>query len=339
MRKAVTIYDIAKALQLTPSSVSRALRDHPDISADTKRLVTAAAKKMRYKTNIAAANLRTGRSTTLGIVVPEINNQFFSNVIAGIEEVAHQKGYHLLICQTNEGYEKEVENVNLLINQNVAGIFISLSKTTAGVKHLREAQRHQIPVVQFDRTEDSLKCLRIENDNIEATTEAVRHLHRQGYRRIAFLAGPRSVPIFEDRFTGFKKGLKELGLTYHEELVAFDCLTNDKAKEKVLEFLNAGKRPDAVLACADLAALGAMEAARQKKLSIPGDIGICGYSNEPYTQWTSPTLTTVNQNSIEIGRRAMNAFLEAEEGKKAAKQQSVLVKSALVVRESTLRKK
>ena len=328
MSKPVTIYDIAKALRLTGSTVSRALRDSSDIGDDTKKKVLAMAQKMQYKPNLAAANLRTGRTKALGIVVPKINNNFFSNVIAGIEELSYEHGYNLIICQTNELFDKEVESVKMLSNHNVACIFISLSKTTTHTAHLEQAMAHHIPVIQFDRTDSKLESLRIINNNQQGAVAAVRHLHEQGYKRPAFLAGPKNINIFKERYEGFKKGLRLTGLTLDKTLVVFDCLTKEKATAAMHALLTGNNPPDAVLASADLAALGALEAAKALNIAVPAAFGICGFSNEPYTELTSPTITTVDQHSMEMGRQIMTAFLAAHEGRKKTKSRAATVQSA-----------
>ncbi|MES2332482.1 MAG: LacI family DNA-binding transcriptional regulator [Bacteroidota bacterium] len=335
MKKPVTIYDIAKALKLTGSTVSRALRDRSDVGEETKKKVLAQAKKMRYQPNLVAANLRNGKTKALGIVVPEINNHFFANVIAGIEHVSYQHGYNLIICQTNELFEKEVESVKMLMNHNVAGIIISLSKTTLNTLHLLEAKAHQIRVIQFDRTDSKFDSLRIINNNFESAVNAVKHLHEQGYQRPAFLAGPRDVNIFQERYEGFRKGLELAGLPFTRKNVAFDCLTKEKAKSAMVKMLTGPSRPDAVLASADLAALGALEAANELGINVPSELGICGFSNEPYTELTNPTLSTVDQYSIEMGKRIMEAFIGSPGRKKTP--DPIIVNADVVVRRSTNR--
>lgn len=335
MKKPVTIYDIARALKLTGSTVSRALRDRSDVGELTKKKVLAMAQKMKYQPNLAAANLRTGKTKALGIVVPNINNHFFSNVISGIEQLSYTHGYNLIICQTNELFEKEVESVKMLINHNVACIIISLSKTTQNTLHLQEARAHQIPVIQFDRTDDNLDSLRIINNNIESAINAVKHLHEQGYKNPAFLAGPKDVNIFQERYEGYKQGLRSTGLSFNKKNVVFDCLTKEKARSSMLKMLSRADRPDAILASADLAALGALEAANELGIRVPSELGICGFSNEPYTELTSPTLTTVDQQSMEMGKQIMEAFIGS--GSLRRKQAPIIVDARVVARKSTNR--
>jgi LacI family transcriptional regulator, repressor for deo operon, udp, cdd, tsx, nupC, and nupG len=333
----VTIYNIAEKLGLTASTVSRALRNHPDISKATKKQVQDAAKKMKYKHNVAASTLRTGSTKTIGVVVPQINNYFFSSVISGIEEVAQEHRFNIIICQTNEDFEKEVQSVRTLIQQNVAAIFISLSKATQHNRHLKEAVSHKIPVVQFDRTDCTLKGLKVLNDNLSASIAAVRHLAGQGYSRIAFLAGPKHVNIFQERFEGYKQGIKENGFGYRKEWVAFDCLTKEKAKEALLKIWKLPARPDAILVSADLAAVGVLDAAKELGIKVPQQLGLCGFSNEPYTQWTSPSITSINQFSSEIGRKCMELFLEQKNAEKKLREKTIMIQPELVVRESSVR--
>jgi LacI family repressor for deo operon, udp, cdd, tsx, nupC, and nupG len=335
MNRSVTIYDIAKALKLTGSTVSRALRDRSDVGEATKKKVLAMAQKMKYQPNLAAANLRTGKTKALGIVVPKINNHFFSNVIAGIEQLSYGYGYNLIICQTNELFEKEVESVKMLMNHNVACIIISLSKTTTNTLHLQDAVAHQIPVIQFDRTDRTFDSLRIINNNVESAINAVKHLNEQGYKKPAFLAGPKDINIFQERYDGYKKGLRSSGLPFNKKNVAFDCLTKEQARTAMLKMLNSADRPDAVLASADLAALGALEAANELGIQVPSELGICGFSNEPYTELTSPTLTTVDQQSMEMGKKIMEAFIDSADSRK--KKTPIVIDARIVARRSTNR--
>lgn len=337
MKKRSTIYDIAKAMNIAPATVSRALNNHPNISDTTKKRVAAMAVKMNYRINTNAANLRTGGSKTIGVIVPKINNYFFSNVIAGIQEIATQHHYHIVICQTDECYDKEVEHVNMLIRQNVAAIILSITKETVDTKHLKEAIKQHIPVIQFDRTDASIKGIKVTNNNTEAAEQAVKHLYEQGYRSIGFITGPAHMHIFKERFAGFKKGLKAVKLELNSKFVITDCLTKEAAFDATLKLLQLKKKPDAILASTDLTALGAMLAAKSLHIKIPEELGICGFSNEAYTELTSPSMTTIEQHSIEMGRTAARLFFENSETKNP-KEIHIVLQPELIVRASTKRK-
>ncbi|MBD0333387.1 MAG: LacI family DNA-binding transcriptional regulator, partial [Chitinophagaceae bacterium] len=197
--KRVTIYDLAKELGISASYISRALNDHPSISEKVKESVKKKARELNYKHNSHAANLRRGSSRTLGVIVPKINESFFSEAIAGIEEACFENNYSLIICQSHESYQQECKAIDTLIHQNVDCILISISSETNSSTYLEEIQRNHIQLVQFDRCMDSVDSYKVVNDNKEASLNAVRHLIKQGYNRIAFLGGPEKLTVFRDR--------------------------------------------------------------------------------------------------------------------------------------------
>src|SRR5476651_1795323 len=201
-KKRTTIYDIAEKLNIAASSVSRALNNSNHVNEATKKLVLKMADELNYKRNALASNLRMGHSKTIGIVVPRINQNFFSNVIAGIEEASYQKGYNLIICQSNESHEKEIKCINTLINQHVDCIVISVSVDSNDYQHLQNVIDQGIQLIQFDRVADELETLKVINDNEQASFEAVSHIIEQGYKRIALLEGPQNLHIFRQRKTG-----------------------------------------------------------------------------------------------------------------------------------------
>jgi len=332
--KRTTIYDIARELQITPASVSRALNDNPSISAATRQLVKKTAQKLNYKQNVHASNLRTGGSRTMGVVVPRINNNFFSSVIGGIEDVARRKGYNVIICQSDEDTVREKAAVDTLINQNAACVIISLATTTTNVNHLKDAIRHHIPVIQFDRVDEDLKTMKVLNDNEHAVIDAIKHLAEQGYTKIAHITGPQNINIFRERKQAYEAGLKACKLKGSKSWIMEDCLTVEKAKDATLKLLDSKNPPDAIFAAADLAALGALEAARERNINVPRDLGICGYSNEPYTALTTPTLSTINQNSFQMGRTVANMFFDRDE-ETSKSLQVVRIDASLIVRQSS----
>ena len=195
-QKRTTIYDIAKKLNINASSVSRALTNGMNVSEATRQLILKTAKELNYKQNSLASNLRKGQNQTIGVVVPRINQNFFADVIAGIEEVTYQEGYNLIICQSNESYEREVKCINALINQHVSCIIISISADFEDDQHLKNVMDQGIRLIQFDRVADELDTFKVLNDNEQVSLEAVSHLIEQGYKRIALLEGPQNLNIF-----------------------------------------------------------------------------------------------------------------------------------------------
>jgi len=338
-RKSATIVDIAKALNKTASTVSRALQDHPSISPETKRLVLQTAKKLNYHPNKFAANLRKGRGNTIGLVVPRINRHFFSNVIHGVEGIANQNGFNVLICQSQESSEKEKEVISTLINNQVDGIIISISKETTNGDHIRAAIERGIPVVQFDRTLRDLPTHQALNDNFSAAFEAVKHFKDQGYTKIAHFGGPQFINIYRDRYEGFLSGLKESGLPLNESWVFFDALTQQAAFDSARKIFSGKERPDAVFAVSDYAALGTLLALQEMNIPAPDEVGIIGFANEPFTGLTSPGISAFDQHSEEMGRIAAGLLFEqinAGEEKKFIPK-SISIKPELIIRKSSAR--
>ena len=338
MRKRTTIYDIAKVLQLTPSTVSRALNNHSYISEATKKLVCEKALEMNYKLNTQAQNLRTGGSKTIGVIVPIINITFFSNIIAGIEEVANKHHYNIIICQSNDSFEKEVECVNTLINQNVACIMISLAANTKTNAHLTEILNHQIELIQFDRVDDNIQTNKVLNNNEEVMLDTVEHLLSQGYKTIAHLAGPQNVSVYKNRKDGFVKALQQHNMPINDAHILLDCYTKTGAFASITKLLTMPQRPDAIIASADFMTLTVLEVARELNIRIPEDLGVSGYSNEPYTELTTPTITSVDQFSLSMGHTVATMFFqETKSDSKTSAPKSIIINPKLIVRASSKR--
>ncbi len=338
MTKRTTIYDIAKALQLTPSTVSRALNNHSYISEATKKLIQKKAVEMNYKLNTHAHNLRTGGSKTLGVIVPKINMTFFSNVIAGIEQIANENGYTIIICQSNDLFEKEVQCINTLINQNVACIMISLAATTKTNEHLKEIINHQIELIQFDRVDNKLKTNKVLNNNEEVMLETVEHMLAQGYKQIAHLAGPQNISVYKTRKEGFVKALQQHHLPVKEAHILYDCYIKEQAIIAIKKLLQMKNRPDAIIASADFMTLTVLEVAKELNIAIPEQLGVCGYSNEPYTELTTPAISTINQFSFEMGKTVANMYFQENKSEdKPSIPKSIIINPKLIVRASSQR--
>ncbi|MEO5910202.1 MAG: LacI family DNA-binding transcriptional regulator [Pelobium sp.] len=336
-QKRTTIYDIAKKLNLNASSVSRALNKNSNISEATRKLILDTAKELNYKHNRLAADLRRGHNQTIGVIVPRINQNFFSNIITGLEEITYQKGYHLIICQSNESYEKEVECVNTLINQHVSCIVISISAESNHTDHLKSIIDHGIQLIQFDRVTDDLDTFKVVNDNEQVSMEAVSHLIAEGYKRIALLEGPQNLNIFRQRKAGYLAALKLHNFSLLPELMKENAWTKELGAKATNELLNMAEPPDAIFAStSDFSALGVLEVASKKGLKVPEELGICGYSNEPFTALTHPSITTVDQQSISMGKTIANLyFQEIESENKGKNPKIVSIKPKLIIRSST----
>ncbi|MBE9602177.1 LacI family DNA-binding transcriptional regulator [Pedobacter sp. MC2016-24] len=340
-QKRTTIYDIAKKLNLNASSVSRALNNSSNVSEATRELIFKTAKELNYKQNSLASNLRKGHNQTIGVVVPRINQNFFANVIAGIEEITYQKGYNLIICQSNESHAREVKCINTLTNQHVSCIIISVSADFEDDSHLKNIKEQGIQLIQFDRVADQLDTLKVLNDNEQASMEAVTHMIEQGYQRIALLEGPQNLNIFRQRKAGYLAALKKHGIALIPELVMENAWTKELGAEATRKLLNLPNPPDAIFAStSDFSALGVLEIATKMGIRVPEDLGICGYSNEAFTEITSPAITTIDQHSVQMGKTIAKLYFdEAQPNEGNPSANTVNIQPELIIRESTLRKK
>lgn len=337
-KKRTTIYDIAEKLGITPSSVSRALNDKA-VNEKTKKRILQAAKELNYKKNSLASNLRKGESTTIGVVVPRINQNFFSNVIAGIETVSYKKGHNLIICQSDESYEKEKKCINMLINQHVNCIIMSLSVDTTDYKHLQSIMDQHITLIQFDRVAEEVESLKVINDNEQASFEAVSHMIKQGYKRIALLEGPQTLEIFRQRKTGYLRALEKHNIPVLDELIKVNAWTQELGAIATRQLLSLPTPPDAIFAStSDFSALGVHEVAIEMGFKVPSQLGICGYSNEPFTEITSPSITTIDQFSFQMGATIAELYFQEMIKSDAVKIPKVIsIKPKLIVRASTLK--
>lgn len=340
-QKRTTIYDIAKKLKLNASTVSRALGNDSNISAVTRTLILETAKELNYKQNSVAANLSRGHNQTIGVIVPRINQNFFANIIAGIEEITCKQGYNLIICQSNESYEREVECVNTLINQHVSCIFISICADFQNDAHLRSIQSQGIPLIQFDRVVSELNTFKVVNDNKQASMEAVSHLIQEGYRRIALLEGPMNLDIFRQRKEGYLAALNKYKFPVIPELMIANAWTEELGAEGTRKLLMLKNPPDAIFAStSDFSALGVLEVATKMEIRVPRQLGICGYANESFTKITSPSITTIDQYSIKMGRTIAELYFnEVKSGQGDSLPRTVCVLPSLIIRESTQRTK
>jgi LacI family transcriptional regulator, repressor for deo operon, udp, cdd, tsx, nupC, and nupG len=340
-KKRTTIYDIAKKLNIAASSVSRALNNSGNINETTRKLILKTADDLNYKRNIIASNLRKGESKTIGVVVPYINQNYFANVIAGIEGVSYQKGYNLIICQSNESQDKEIQCINTLINQHVDCIVISISVDTFDHKHLQNVIDNNIQLIQFDRVADELETLKVINDNELASFEAVSHMIEQGYKRIALLEGPQNLDIFRQRRSGYLNALKEHNMPVLNELIIENAWTKELGADATRKLLNLSQPPDAIFAStSDFSALGVLEVASVMGIKVPSELGICGYSNEAFTEITSPSITTIDQFSVYMGKTVANLYFQEMENKDDTDgvPKIISIKPKLLIRSSTKRK-
>ena len=333
----ITIKDIARIIGISPSTVSRALKDHPDINVDTKKAVNDLANKLKYRPNAVALSLKNSRSNTIGVIIPEIVHYFFSSVISGIEDVASQKGFTVIICQSNESYDREVANSRALLSHRVDGILVSISKETYSFDHLTDLQEGGIPLVFFDRIAPEINADQVVIDDMEASYKATRHLIETGRKRIAHFAGPQSLVIGRDRLQGYLNALTEAGLPIDNRLI-IEADTYEKARNAVIGMIDAGNVPDGIFAVNDLTAIGAMQTIQKKGFKIPDDISIVGFSDGRFSGITDPNLTSVDQHGYEMGTTAAEILFQRILSNESEYIPEVKVLTAdLIVRGSSVR--
>ncbi|MFZ2907444.1 MAG: LacI family DNA-binding transcriptional regulator [Cyclobacteriaceae bacterium] len=338
----VTIKDIARELGISPSTVSRALKDHPDISPETKKAVNALAEKLNYQPNIVALNLRQSKTNTIGVIIPEIVHFFFSTVISGIEDIAYSAGYNVILAQSNESLQREKTDIKALFNSRVDGMLISISRETTEFDHIESIISKGVPIVFFDRVYDNNQLSKVLVDDFEGAKEATLHLIKQGYKRIAHLEGPPNLAISKQRLEGFLEAHKQNNLSVNKELIV-PCLfgTIEEGKSATAKLLKLKNPPDAIFASNDPAAMGSMQAIKEQGLKIPNDVAVVGFSNWLFSSMMDPPLTSVDQPGFEMGQEAARILIRHIERKDKDSEivpETKILKTKLIVRESSLKK-
>ena len=339
MNAQVTIKDIARELEISPSTVSRALKDHPDISPKTKKAVNDLAEKLHYQPNSIALSLRKSKTDTIGIIIPEFVHFFFSTVISGIEDVAYQQGYNVIISQSNESYEREVSDTQSMVSHRVDGLLVSMSKETKDTAHFKELIERGIPLVFFDRICPELHTSRIIIDDFEAGFKATEHLILTGKRKIAHLFGDLNLLICKNRYEGYRAALEKYGLPFHEKLASYaGMLELEPAKELMHQLLDLPEVPDGVFAHNDVVAYGAMLAIKERGIRIPEECAVIGFSDWQFSSFVEPGLSTISQSGFEMGQAAARLLLDQmENGNEDYVPQTKVIPTRLVVRGSTVK--
>lgn len=333
----ITIKDIARILGISPSTVSRALKDHPDINSETKKAVNELAGKLKYQPNAVALSLKNSRSNTIGIIIPEIVHYFFSSVISGIEDVASQKGYTVIICQSNESFAREVANAKALLSHRVDGILISISKETQSYDHFTNLQEGGIPLVFFDRIAPGINADLVINDDVEAAYRATRHLIESGCKRIAHFAAPQNLLIGQHRLQGYLDAHKEAGLPIDQSLI-IEVDTFEKARNAVGRMLDTGIVFDGIFAVNDMTAIGAMQTVQKRGINVPEQVAIVGFSDGYLSGITDPHLSSVDQHGYEMGTMSAEILFKRIFSADEKYEPEVKVLSAdLIVRGSSVR--
>jgi len=341
--EAVTIKDIAKALGLSTSTVSRALRDSYEISPETKQMVLEYAKQINYRPNPIALSLKERRSRSIGVIVSEIANSFFSQIINGIESIAYSKGYNLIISQSRESYEREVLNMDFLSSRSVDGFLISVSTETIDFSHINDLYERGLPIVFVDRMVESIDTHKVVADNFKGAYDATTHLISSGYKRIAHLANSEYLSITKERVSGYRQAMADAKMEYSESYL-LHCphggMIYDEVETAMNTFMGMKQKPDAIFASADKLTTNCMRYCRAKGIAIPGDLAMVGFSNLDLTDLLSPSLTVVRQPAFEMGEVAAELLIKTIESKRPLVDfETRVLPAELFIRESSRKKK
>jgi LacI family transcriptional regulator len=337
--KKATLKDIAKELNITVSAVSKALSNHSAMSDATKDLVKKTAKKLNYQQNRIALSLKTGKSHIIGVMIPSADKLFFGSVVHGIEKIINPLGFNLLLFQTNESTEYEIKGIDTFLQANVDCIIASIAKETTNYDHYAEVKKRNIPLILFDRAEESLSVHSVKIDDYKGGYLATEHLIKKGYTTIGHIAGLQNVQIFKDRLRGYKDALLANKMKYNESLIFFGKNSIESGEEGMRQLLKNNIKIDAVFCVEDFTALGAMQLLKKEHKKIPKEIGVVGFSNESFGKYISPSLTTIDQQTINMGEEAAKLFIKLMNKENIyAEINSIVLQPIIIERDSTKKK-
>jgi LacI family transcriptional regulator len=331
-KRHLSLKDLASELNISISTVSRALKNHPDISPELTRKVQDLALARNYTPNPLAMGLLRQETRMIGVIVPDLVTHFYSSIISGIEEYAKSRGYFILLASSNESMEKEIESVSNLLKARVDGMIVCLSKETNQFDHFQHLIDNEIPLVFFDRVclEGIAPCVVV--DNKESVNRIIRHFHEEGYKRIAFISGPPHLNISRDRKEGYLSGLKKCGLKFDPSLLRVSNMQPDEAIQITGDLLSLPDPPDAIFGINDMVIFAVMKELKKRGIKIPEDIGLVGFADEFHATFSSPGLTSIMHPTREIGIQAAELFFRRKADPSFA--ETVQLPTTLVVRES-----
>ncbi|MEM9830396.1 MAG: LacI family DNA-binding transcriptional regulator [Bacteroidota bacterium] len=335
--KSITIYDIAEELKVSPTTVSRALNDHQSISEETTRSVKKVARKMGYRPNSVASNLRKSKTNTIGVIVPLINRPFIASLISGIEDTASQSDYNVIISQSYDSYKKEVATAHSLYSSRVDGLIVSLAMETRKYDHFQAFLENKIPLISVDRIAPELETDCVAIDNHAAGFKATEHLIAMGCRRIAHLGGAQHRNIYRGRQQGYLDALKKHGLPIDERLVVHSKLSMEEGKESTKYLLNLPNPPDGIFSANDSAAVSAIQYAKHNGWHVPQDLAIIGFNDDPISSIIEPQLTTISHPAFDMGKIAAQQILRYQDYGHVVQSQTTVLKTEVIVRASTRR--
>lgn len=336
-KKRTTIKDIANALNISPAAVSKALHDDSRISAKTKAAVKRVSKELNYQPNHLASALRRGKSNLVGVVVPRTNSNFFSSVVEQMEAVLDKAGYNIIITQSNESFKKECKNIDTLLYTQVDGIIASMANETVDLSYYEKIKSNGIPLILFDRGENDLNVDYVGINDYDSSHVIVEHLISKGCKRIAHIGGYRRTRIFNNRIKGYIDAIIKNNLPIDDSLIIESSLTLEDGRREMTHLLQLEDRPDAVYVASDYAALGALQVLNEQGIKVPEDIRLIGFGNEPFTSLVTPSISSIEQHSKDIGRIAAETFLKrVAEPKLKQTLNKIILDAELIIRDSSL---
>ncbi len=335
-RREITIYDIAAQLHVSPATVSRGLRDHPAISKKTKKKILDCAKKLGYRYNAFASNLRRRKSNTIGVIVPRLNSSFMSDIIAGIEKVTSESGYNTIISQSLETEKKEIINATTMYNNMVDGLLISLAYDSESIEHFKPFIEKNIPVIFFDRVRSLGQCSTIVIDNFKAAYDITTHLIESGCCRIMHIGGNLLCKVYKDRYNGYRKALTDHRLSFIPEYLIINNLGTRDGIEAAQSILRMSDMPDAVFVANDNCAANCMIELKRNGIKIPGQISFAGFNNDSISSIVEPNLTTIDYQGFEMGEIAAKMLIDhLNQTQDATRTETIVLRHKLIIRESS----
>jgi len=337
--KEITIYDLARQLDLSAATVSRALKDHPAINKITKKRITDLAEKLGYRSNNFASNLRKQNTNTIGVILHELRSQFMISALAGIEKIATEANYDLIIAHSSESWKKEAANALNLFHKRVDGVIASLSFDTEDLSHFAPFERKGIPVIYFDRVFEEAEGAKVIINNQKAGYDATAHLIEQGCKRIAHITASLKRNVYSERLKGYQLALAEKGLQYNEKMVFISDLTEEASIRAAKQIIKMHPRPDGIFLTNDFCAAVCIQTLQEAGIRVPEDIAVVGFNNDVICKIIEPKLTTINYPGLEIGEIVARNLINHLQGKSNIRlTNTIIIKSELIIRASSLKK-
>src|SRR5688572_255549 len=338
-RKEATIYDIAQKLALSSATVSRALRDNPAINKHTRKKIKETARELGYRHNTFASNLRKQKTNIIGVIVHELNSNFITSVLAGIEKVTAEAGYDLIIAHSSESYKREAANAMSLFHKRVDGVIASLAFNTSGLDHFKPLEEKGIPVIFFDRVEEQSETTKVIIDNFQCGYQATQHLIEQGCKRIVLVTANLQRNVYAERHRGYLEALHENSIAYDKDLVLIKDLSEQCGIEAAMEILKMKPLPDGAFITNDFSAAVCMQTLKENGIKIPGDIALVGFNNDAISKIVEPQLTTIHYPGMDMGEIAARNVINHLKGVVNIRQtQTIVIRSELIIRRSSLKK-